>query len=170
MFKYSKEKKFKGGLSQILVATFLTPIIIFLFMNLIISVLHMYTRNNINQIAQEMVTDIASVGTITEELNNDYKSEINKYNTVLKGYDIKYTFSQYSKDNKSFVDVITLTNNINNDPLKSLKPDIPTKVTVRINQTNISTLQKFNNILTGQKETTRISVKKSIIISTPKSI
>lgn len=156
------KRKLKGSISQIITATILTPLIVFLFLNLTVSTLHIFTRNNLNQIAQESVNDIVNVSVLTENLNKQYKKEIDKYKVVLKDYQIIYTFSEYDDASGEFIDKLTITDSVNT-PISSTSFNNPTKVTVTINQLNRSTLQKVQNMLTGNQEDSKISVHKSAL-------
>ncbi|HBF77802.1 MAG TPA: hypothetical protein DDX02_08245 [Clostridiaceae bacterium] len=159
------EKKLKGGVSQIIVATVLTPMIVLLLLTLIISSLHIYARNNLNQIAQESVNEISATGTLTEELNQQYKQEIDKYKPFLKGYEVNYVFSQYNENTKAFEPTITMINNINEDAIGNMDTTKPTKVTMIIKQTETSTLQNIQNLISKPNDDSHIEIRKSMLIS-----
>jgi len=157
-------KKMRGGLSQILIFTFLVPIIVVFIASFTLSTLHIWSRTNLNQITQEHVNEISTIGTVTSSLNMEYKNHIEKYKPILKSYKIQYIVSQYSDDKKGFQEVYHAENAIDESAFDNLDKSIPTKVTVILEQTTISTFQKFQNRLTGNNNPSYIYVLKSVMI------
>ena len=156
------EKGLKGSISQIITAAILVPMIVFLFLNLTVSNLHIFARNNLNQVAQESVTDIVNMRILTENLNKQYKKEIDKYNPILKDYEITYTFSEYEDISGEFIEKLTITDYVK-ESVHATSFKNPTKVTVTITQLNTSKLQSIQNMLTGNSDDSRISVHKSAL-------